>query len=624
MLLCVTSVPLTRVPSAAAPTLSVEVVLASVAFVVGAVSAAVAAQFNDAGTGTEVLAMLGGWPLLALAGAVVLDRRPGHPVGRLLAVLGTTPLLVVLWAVPAPSSPLDPLVLGEVVARSVALFVVAVGVGLPWALLGRLPAPGPVALPVAGFGGLAVAVGYDAGWVLVAVGGAASYAGLAAAARRSRRDDRRRLAWLLLTLASSGVALSVMSWGLPGALPTATLVALLLVAATTARLVLGEELRPLADHGTDVALAVAALVLALTVALVVGAASAAAGLPAPGPTAAFSGLVALLAAVPAGRSVHRDRLDRRYGTGTLSADDVAVITADLHRQTDPRELLDKAARMVAEASGSLGARIELDDDPEPGPAWLAHPLVVGGDRLGTLLVRSADDEGPEPRQRRVVAQLLPTVALVARAVGLAVEAQHARLDVARERDAERARILRDLHDGLGPALAGMSMRVQAARRTRATAHDALLDDLATDLARSRTDLRGLVAGLTPSALDEADLAEALRRLVRSFETPGAEPRLTLRMTLDHPLDGETQVVAYRTVAEGVTNALRHAAPTHVEVCVASSGDGLVAQVVDDGRGGRVVPGVGLASLRQRAEALGGSLAVETSATGTRLRLAVPR
>src|SRR5215203_3689266 len=102
--------------------------------------------------------------------------------------------------------------------------------------------------------------------------------------------------------------------------------------------------------------------------------------------------------------------------------------------------------MVAAASGHAQVTLLLGEDgPDVPPGWVDHPLLVGGDRVGTLLLQSDDPQGPEPRPRRMVEQLLPTVALICRAVGLALEAEHARQDVVRERDAERTRILGDLH-----------------------------------------------------------------------------------------------------------------------------------------------------------------------------------
>jgi len=84
------------------------------------------------------------------------------------------------------------------------------------------------------------------------------------------------------------------------------------------------------------------------------------------------------------------------------------------------------------------------DVPDLPEHWVLYPLVIGGDRVGTVFLDSRHPEGPEPRQDRVVRHLLPTVSLVAKAVSLAVEADHVRQDLARERDAERARRLRSI------------------------------------------------------------------------------------------------------------------------------------------------------------------------------------
>ncbi|WP_433305858.1 ATP-binding protein [Actinoplanes sp. CA-030573] len=84
------------------------------------------------------------------------------------------------------------------------------------------------------------------------------------------------------------------------------------------------------------------------------------------------------------------------------------------------------------------------------------------------------------------------------------------------------------------------------------------------------------------------------------------------------------VAVYRSVAEGVTNALRHARAERVTVSVRGlAGGGVVAEVGDDGEGGPIAYGVGLSSLRRRAEELGGVLDVTAGGTGTRLRLELP-
>jgi signal transduction histidine kinase len=151
----------------------------------------------------------------------------------------------------------------------------------------------------------------------------------------------------------------------------------------------------------------------------------------------------------------------------------------------------------------------------------------------------------------------------------------------------------------------MSMRVQAELRRNPTP---LLESLAPELAEARGDLRRIVSGLTPSALHDADLAGALERLIATFD--GDDRQVGLEIAVEHPLPGEVTVAVYRSVAEGITNALRHGRASHVAVRVATTVVGHVAvDVRDDGSVARSPPGVGLTSLRRRAEQLGGSLAV---------------
>jgi hypothetical protein len=95
-------------------------------------------------------------------------------------------------------------------------------------------------------------------------------------------------------------------------------------------------------------------------------------------TTIIVGLLTALMAAPAALWIRRSLLARRYGSGLISPDDVAVITADLHAKTEPRDLLDKAARMVAAASGSREARIVLGEgEPVPPQNWVIHPLTGG-------------------------------------------------------------------------------------------------------------------------------------------------------------------------------------------------------------------------------------------------------
>ncbi len=420
------------------------------------------------------------------------------------------------------------------------------------------------------------------------------------------RLPRRRLFWVMAwSTVVVGAVLVADSTVDPRSLAVVVTLGMWSLAALVARLMIATELRPVDEPLLDVLAAALTLTIGAAVGVAVRLAGTRAAIPDPDLAAGFAAVIATALAWPASVWWRRSRLVRRYGTGTLTPGDVASITADLRPFTDPRELLAKAAEMVAASSGQRGVVLVVDEHrPEVPADWVDYRLLVAGDQVGILLLECDDPEGLEPRQARMVEQLLPTVALVCRAVGLAVEAEHARQDVARERDVERARILRDLHDGLGPMLAGMSMRVHAELRRSPTP---LLRTLAPQLARARGDLRRIVSGLTPSPLHDADLAGALEQLVATFDGDGRE--VGLDVAAEHPLPDDVAVAVYRSVAEGITNAVRHGAATHVAVQVVTSADQVIIDVRDDGGGGPISPGVGLTSLQFRAEGLGGSLCV---------------
>jgi signal transduction histidine kinase len=443
--------------------------------------------------------------------------------------------------------------------------------------------------------------------------------------RARDRMSRRRLVWLVIWAAV--LVGFVVAGRLTAGQDRAALVmmfGLWVFAAATTRVLLARELRPIGEPLVDAALIVGAVAASAALGQGARAAGRWSGLPSPDASAVFVAVAAAALCWPLGIWLRRTFLERRYGHGTLTPADVAVITAGLHREADPRELLAKAATMVAAASGHREVSIVLGpDEPDHlGGVLLHHALVVGGDRVGTLSIRLEHPEGPEPRQSQMVARLLPTVSLVARAVGLAIEADHSRQDVARERDLERARILGDLHDGVGPVLAGLSMRVQAELRRDPTP---LLEALAKELSDCRGDLRRIVSGLTPSALHDGDLAGALARLVDSFASEGRRVSLRTELGPTLALTPEITVAIYRCVAEGITNALRHGNPSQVSVDVGIGPAGRIEVVVcDDGTGGMVVPGVGLTSLLRRAEQLGGRLRIEPAQpSGVRLHVELP-
>jgi signal transduction histidine kinase len=195
----------------------------------------------------------------------------------------------------------------------------------------------------------------------------------------------------------------------------------------------------------------------------------------------------------------------------------------------------------------------------------------------------------------------------------ALRAGRQRLVVAREE--ERRRLRRDLHDSVGPTLAGLAMQLGALRPMVGTEPDAVaqrLDHLEEAARQALTTVRRLSHGLRPPALDELGLAGALRQLADSLGL-----RAEISASDATRLPAAVEVAAYLIAAEALHNVARHAATSDVAVALETEDDDLVIRVRDAGAGLHPtgVPGIGLVSMRERADELGGSLGVGPAPDG---------
>nr|WP_255502292.1 histidine kinase [Cellulomonas sp. JH27-2] len=178
---------------------------------------------------------------------------------------------------------------------------------------------------------------------------------------------------------------------------------------------------------------------------------------------------------------------------------------------------------------------------------------------------------------------------------------------------------RDLHDGIGPMLTGLGLNLDAARADpdRANEYLATAKDASGEVIRT---LRALVYDLRPPNLDELGFAGALKLQV-AHVAGTLQATTTVPDALDLP--AAVEVAALRTAVEAVHNVVKHAGATRVDVVV-EVGTALTLTVVDDGTGHDWgMPGVGLASMRERADELGGTFTAGPGPSGGRVRATYP-
>jgi signal transduction histidine kinase/DNA-binding NarL/FixJ family response regulator len=193
---------------------------------------------------------------------------------------------------------------------------------------------------------------------------------------------------------------------------------------------------------------------------------------------------------------------------------------------------------------------------------------------------------------------------------------------------ERRRLRRDLHDDLAPTLVGLSLRagtINELLETDPAKARKLADELESDIRAAVGNIRRLVYDLRPPALDDLGLLAAIRERARDYSSGGG-----LRIEVEAPdalppLPAAVEVATYRIVQEGLVNVVKHAQAQTCQVRI-TLGDELGIQITDDGIGlpATRTAGVGLRSIRERAEELGGTCEVTNSpGSGTRIAVCLP-
>jgi signal transduction histidine kinase len=281
----------------------------------------------------------------------------------------------------------------------------------------------------------------------------------------------------------------------------------------------------------------------------------------------------------------------------------------------------RAARLddYSQAHGTLAETVAAT-----GVRWaVGVPIVVDGALWGVMNAGSREPGPPAPETEARLAkftELLATAIANAEARG---ELEASRARIVATADATRRRIERDLHDGAQQRLVSLALELRAARAkvpAELGTHRAELSRFVDVLKNVLDELREIALGIHPAILAEGGLATALNTLARRSPLP-----VELDVQVEGRLSEPVEVAAYYVVSEALTNAAKYAQATAVEVVVERSDRTLRVAVRDDGVGGAdPLRGSGLLGLRDRAEAIGGTMCLESfQGAGTSLVVTLP-
>ncbi|HEX6695219.1 MAG TPA: GAF domain-containing sensor histidine kinase [Solirubrobacteraceae bacterium] len=322
-----------------------------------------------------------------------------------------------------------------------------------------------------------------------------------------------------------------------------------------------------------------------------------------------------------------DELVIAAGAGHVQIADAARLP--LAGSTAGEVLAEGRSRRIADAGRELlipPDRLGLDH----ASTALLVPLVYRGQSLGVLAAFDRlHGDGAFTRDDEQLLEAFAAQAATAVATAKSVEADRRRRSLAAT-EAERHRWARELHDETLQALGGLKVLLSSA--TRLDDPEAMRSAMREAMAQLTGDiasLRALIAELRPPALDQLGLAPALTSLAqRTGAGNDVEVRAEVELPDDRRLAPELETTVYRVVQESLTNVVKHARASSIDIAVRCADDALEVCVADDGVGfdteAAAGDGFGLAGMRERVELAGGELSVlPGSEAGTVIRARLP-
>lgn len=341
-----------------------------------------------------------------------------------------------------------------------------------------------------------------------------------------------------------------------------------------------------------------------------------------------------------------------YGERNEPVSVLSKLGKQLENTPSPRDALDGMVATIAQTLKLPYVAIELSTgDAAQTVADIGHisgetirfPIGYQNQIIGSILVAPRSPGEPfGEKDNLLLENIAGQAGAVVQAAKLTADLQRSRQNLITAREEERRRLRRDLHDGIGPTMAGQTLKVEAAidlilgdspngRQPDLEEAVKLLKEVKEQTQETVKNIRHIVYALRPPSLDDLGLVPAIQAHIDQLSVS----RLGLAITLETSdqafprLSAAVEVAAYRIVLEAITNVIKHA---HAQNCVVklsipgSENRKLFVEIQDDGKGlpKEKPPGVGLASIRERVEELDGSFTiVSDQINGTRVLAQIP-
>ena len=285
--------------------------------------------------------------------------------------------------------------------------------------------------------------------------------------------------------------------------------------------------------------------------------------------------------------------------------------------SDPLHVVEAITTSVGEALKIRDVWVDFaGQGPRDDKQVVRVPLVHRGERVGDLALRVPPGRRLSAPDTALLHDMARHAALVVKVGQLALELQESRSRIVSAREEERKRIRRDLHDGVGPSLAAIVLKLDAAQtRGDESERNSLLADSRDEAKETIKEVRRLVEDLRPPAIDEVGLVSAVRQRAAALSTAALKYDVEGPETLPS-LPAAVEVAVFRIASEAMTNTAKHSGASHCAVVIELDGT-LAVTVTDNGCGSAQAtrPGMGWTSMTERAAELGGSCTISSRTEG---------